>query len=274
MTSNCIAVANDLLHVATKHQPLDRPVAPLADPGLRDVRCAHIAPLTSLHRWACHRVAALRLPRRELKGKRHQPRAVLGSPPTEAANEITSRQLRLRSPRRGRPEVSPVRGAKRRCAGGYCPDTKAEQTLGLSAARGRGRIWPPRNSLNCGLRSTWSRCHTNRSTVPVRRSPTQGCATFAALASLHRWACHRVAALRLPRREPKGRRQQPTGLFLGSPPSEAGRCDRHWLRSQGSLSQKWHERSSNDIANSGGFLDRRIARERLRVAYGEGWKSP
>jgi RNA-directed DNA polymerase len=33
-------------------------------------------------------------------------------------------------------------------------------------------------------------------------------------------------------------------------------------------------RSSNDIANSGGFLDRRIARERLRVAYGEGWKSP
>jgi hypothetical protein len=30
---------------------------------------------------------------------------------------------------------------------------------------------------------------------------------------------------------------------LGSLPSEAGRCDRHWLRSQGSLSQ-WHEETS------------------------------
>jgi hypothetical protein len=55
-------------------------------------------------------------------------------------------------------------------------------------SRGRGRIWPPRNSLNCGLRSTWSRCHTNRSTAPSRRSPTQGCATFATLTSLHPWA--------------------------------------------------------------------------------------
>jgi hypothetical protein len=26
-----------------------------------------------------------------------------------------------------------------------------------------------------------------------------------------------------------------------SPPTEAGRCDRHWLRSHGSLSQ-WHDR--------------------------------
>jgi hypothetical protein len=47
---------------------------------------------------------------------------------------------------------------------------------------GRAHAWPfcgpwprphLRNSLNCGLRSTWSRCHTNRSTAPVRRSPTQ-----------------------------------------------------------------------------------------------------
>jgi hypothetical protein len=30
--------------VAMPHQPLDRPVASFANPGLRDVRCAHIAP--------------------------------------------------------------------------------------------------------------------------------------------------------------------------------------------------------------------------------------
>ena len=28
------------------------------------------------------------------------------------------------------------------------------------------------------------------------------------------------------------------------------------------------------IANNGGFLDRLIVRERLKVAYGERWKSP
>jgi hypothetical protein len=32
----------------------------------------------------------------------------------------------------------------------------------------------------------------------------------------------------------------PPLAVLGSPPTEADRCDRHWLRSQGSLSQ-WHE---------------------------------
>jgi hypothetical protein len=52
--------------------------------------------------------------------------------------------------------------------GENCPDTQAEHTLGLFAARDRGRIWPPRNSLNCGLRSTWSRCHTNRSHGSLR----------------------------------------------------------------------------------------------------------
>jgi DNA polymerase-4 len=90
-------------------------------------------------------------------------------------SEVSQQLLFARSPRRGRPEESPVRGAKRRCAGGNCPDTQAEQTLGLSAARGRGRIWPPRNSLNCGLRSTWSRCHTNRSTAILQNQSTQLC---------------------------------------------------------------------------------------------------
>jgi hypothetical protein len=33
-------------------------------------------------------------------------------------------------------------------------------------------------------------------------------------------------------------------------------------------------RSSNDIANNCGFLDRLIPRTALRTAYGEGWKSP
>jgi hypothetical protein len=65
--------------VAMPHQPLDRYVAPLADPGLRDVRCAHIAPPLG-----CLGGAALRLQRREPKGKRHQHWAVLGSRPTEA----------------------------------------------------------------------------------------------------------------------------------------------------------------------------------------------
>jgi hypothetical protein len=44
---------------------LDRRVAPLADPGLRDIRCAHIAPPLGYHR-----AAALRLTRREPKGRR------------------------------------------------------------------------------------------------------------------------------------------------------------------------------------------------------------
>jgi hypothetical protein len=221
--------------VAMPHQPLDRPVASLTNPGLRDVRCAHIAPP-----WA-----VLGSPRCGCRGESQRAGdtnpGCLGVAPSEAANEITSPQLRLRSPRRGRPEESPVRGAKRRCAGGNCPDTQAEHTLGLFAARGRGRIWPPRNSLNCGLRSTWSRCHTNRSTAPSRRSPTQGCATFAALTSLHpglSWG-RRVAAAAA---RAKGQ-ETPTQAVLGSPPSEAGRCDRHWLRSQGSLSQ-WHEEAS------------------------------
>jgi hypothetical protein len=32
--------------------------------------------------------------------------------------------------------------------------------------------------------------------------------------------------------------------------------------------------ASNDIANKGGLMDRLIGRERLRAAYGEGWRSP
>jgi len=40
------------------------------------------------------------------------------------------------------------------------------------------------------------------------------------------------------------------------------------------IGQQRRNRSSNDIANSGGLLDRLIPRERLRTAYGEGWKSP
>jgi hypothetical protein len=60
--------------VAMPHQPLDRPVASLTNPGLRDVRCAHIAPPLGYLG-----VAALRLPRREPKGRRHHPWAVLGS---------------------------------------------------------------------------------------------------------------------------------------------------------------------------------------------------
>jgi predicted dehydrogenase len=147
----------------------------------------------------------------------------------------------FRSPRRGRPEESPVRGAKRRCAGGNCPDTQAEHTLGLSAARGRGRIWPPRNSLNCGLRSTWSRCHTNRSTAPSRRSPTQGCATFAALTSLHPWA-----VLGSPRCGCRGESQRAGDTNPGLRDVAWGRSHRStlggWGR-QGSLSQ-WHEEAS------------------------------
>jgi hypothetical protein len=46
----------------------------------------------------------------------------------------------------------------------------------------------------------------------------------------------RVAA---PAARAKGQ-ETPTQADLGSPRSEAGRCDRHWLRSHGSLSQ-WHD---------------------------------
>jgi hypothetical protein len=43
---------------------------------------------------------------------------------------------------------------------------------------------------------------------------------------------------------------------------------------QCNVRQQWRQRPSNDIANSGGLLDRLIPRNRLRTAYGEGWKSP
>jgi hypothetical protein len=73
--SKLVELRSSVNLVAMPHQPLDRYVAPLADPGLRDVRYAHIAPPLG-----CLGIAALRLPLREPKGKRHQPRAVLGSP--------------------------------------------------------------------------------------------------------------------------------------------------------------------------------------------------
>jgi len=43
---------------------------------------------------------------------------------------------------------------------------------------------------------------------------------------------------------------------------------------QHDIRQQWRNRSSNDIANIGGFLDRLIPRESLRPGYGEGWKAP
>jgi hypothetical protein len=51
----------------------------------------------------------------------------------------------------------------------------------------RGRIWPPRNSLNCGLRSTWSRCHTNRSTAILLNQSTQLCVALLRIRSWN-WA--------------------------------------------------------------------------------------
>jgi hypothetical protein len=130
------------------------------------------------------------------------------------------------------------------------PSTRSEATMcwgKLPRHPGRAHAWPlcgpwPRPHLAAAkLVSTSSRCHTNRSTAPSRRSPTQGCATFAALTSLHpglSWG-RRVAAAAA---RAKGQ-ETPTPAVLGSHPSEAGRCDRHWLRSQGSLSQ-WHEENS------------------------------
>jgi len=38
--------------------------------------------------------------------------------------------------------------------------------------------------------------------------------------------------------------------------------------------QEGRDRSSNDIANIGGFFDRLLSRESLRPGYGEGWKPP
>jgi len=40
------------------------------------------------------------------------------------------------------------------------------------------------------------------------------------------------------------------------------------------IRQQRRNRSSNDIANIGGFLDRTISRNRLRPRYGEGCESP
>jgi hypothetical protein len=97
--SKLVELRSSVNLVAMPHQPLDRPVASLTTPGLRDVRCAHIAPPWAVlgsprcgskgrrqprvarrslrsHRstLGCLGVAALRLPRREPKGRRHQPR--------------------------------------------------------------------------------------------------------------------------------------------------------------------------------------------------------
>jgi hypothetical protein len=146
------------------------------DPGLRDVRCAHIAPPLGYHG-----VAALRLAQREPKG-RHRPRVARRS---------------LRSHR-------------------STPGLSWGRRVAADSARAKGQ-----------------------------ETPTQGCATFAALTSLHHWAImgsprcgcrgesqrtgdtnpglrdvrcahiapplgyHGVAALRLPRREPKDRRHEP-----------------------------------------------------------------
>jgi hypothetical protein len=90
------------------------------DPGLRDVRCAHIAPPLGYHG-----VAALRLPRREPKDRRHEPR-------------VARRSLR----------------SHRSTAG-----LSWGRRVAAAAARAKGQ-----------------------------ETPTQGCATFAALTLLHHWA--------------------------------------------------------------------------------------
>jgi hypothetical protein len=66
--SKLVELRSSVNLVAMPHQPLDRPVASLTNPGLRDVRCAHIAPPLG-----CLGVAALRLPGREAKRRRHHP---------------------------------------------------------------------------------------------------------------------------------------------------------------------------------------------------------
>ena len=43
---------------------------------------------------------------------------------------------------------------------------------------------------------------------------------------------------------------------------------------QNHVGQQGRDRSSNDIANSGGLMGRFIKRNRLRAGYGKGWKSP
>jgi hypothetical protein len=57
--SKLVELRSSVNLVAMPHQPLDRPVASLTNPGLRDVRYAHIAPPLG-----CLGVAALRLPLR------------------------------------------------------------------------------------------------------------------------------------------------------------------------------------------------------------------
>jgi hypothetical protein len=102
---------------------------------------------------------------------------------------------------------------ERRCAGSNCPYTEAEQTLRLSAAGRRGRIWPLRNSLHCGLRSNRVRMPHQPLDRPGASLTNPVCASFAALNSLHpNWAVigsprcglHIVARGRLPVSAAKG----------------------------------------------------------------------
>jgi hypothetical protein len=163
--SKLVELRSSVNLVAMPHQPLDRPVASLTNPGLRDVRCAHIAP----------------------------PWAVLGSP------------------RCG------CRGESQR-AGDTNPGLRDVRCAHIAPP------WAVLGSPRCGCRGESQRAgDTNPGLRDVR------CAHIAPP-----WA---VLGSPLLRRGQMGKSSEAAAT------GTLARLDRHWLRSQGSLSQ-WHEEAS------------------------------
>jgi hypothetical protein len=97
----------------------------------------------------------------------------------------------------------------------------------LSRHPGRAHAWPL-----CG---PWPRPHLAASKLVELRSSVN------LVAMPYQPLDRPVASLTNPGlRDVRYAHIAPPLAVLGSPPTEADRCDRHWLRSQGSLSQ-WHE---------------------------------
>jgi hypothetical protein len=118
--SKLVELRSSVNLVAMPYQPLDRPVASLTNPGLRDVRCAHIAPTLRL---ACCAFFGTGSAVQGSLSQWHEEASAWGSSPSRLC--VLGRSLSHANDQESHPLPDPA--AARRCGGfgqRYCNRTR------------------------------------------------------------------------------------------------------------------------------------------------------